>query len=223
MQAVSLKVGSLYTAEYVNELYKQLLTFDKNCVYYCMCDNEEGLNKDIVTIPITDDYPDRKWWNKTKLFEPGLFKEPTLYIDLDCYIHTDPTEFIDTAKLDKLNVLKTYWFFEEVAKVIHQCSVNTSVMVITENNCEPLWKDYKDNIEKMYKSFYGLDPWLYRRHKDNINYFKPGLAYSYKHGCHYPNDTKENVLRQLPICIFDDAQNRKEILNGLWRRPEAMG
>ena len=164
-----------------------------------MTDNAKGLNKDIRILPITDDYKDRKWWNKTKLFKPGLFKEPTLYMDLDCYIHKDPTPFIDTANLDKLNVLKTYWFFEEIAKVIHQCVVNTSVMVITENNSEPLWRDCKDNMEKMYKSFYGLDRWLYRRHKENINYFNPGLAYSYKHGCHYPDDIEKNTIRQLPI------------------------
>ena len=63
MQAVSLKVGNLYTAEYVNELYKQLLTFDKNCVYYCLCDNEEGLDTNIRVIKISDDFEARKWCN----------------------------------------------------------------------------------------------------------------------------------------------------------------
>ena len=104
MQAVSVKVGSLYTAEYVNQLYNQLLTFDKNSVYYCLCDNEEGLNKDIRVIPITDEYKDRKWWSKTKLFEPGLFSKPTIYLDLDCFIHLDPTPFLQQASEDKLNL-----------------------------------------------------------------------------------------------------------------------
>ena len=58
---------------------------------------------------------------------------------------------------------------------------------------------------------------------DNINFFKPGLAYSFKHGCVFPNDIKQNTLRQLPICIFDDAQDRDEVLNELWRSSEAMG
>ena len=47
MQAVSVKVGDTYGADYVNNLYNQLLTFDKNSVYYCLCDNEEGLDTNI--------------------------------------------------------------------------------------------------------------------------------------------------------------------------------
>ena len=223
MQAVSVKVGDAYSAKYVNELYKKLLTFDKNVVYYCLSDNREGLDNNIEVVNIKDEFKERKWWSKTSLFEPGLFNEPTIYLDLDCFIHLDLTPFLQQAKENKLNLLKTYWFSEGVATKIHQCTVNTSVMVINQNNCEPMWKEWKDNKEKIYKSFYGLDPWLYRRHKNNINFFKPGLAYSFKHGCVFPNDIKQNTLRQLPICVFDDVQNRDEVLNGLWRSSEAMG
>ena len=223
MQAVSVKVGDMYGADYVNNLYNQLLTFDKNSVYYCLCDNEEGLDTNIRVIKISDDFEERKWWNKVKLFEPGLFDQPTLYLDLDCFIHTDPTPFLECSVGDKLNVLKTYWFSEDMAAKIHQCTVNTSVMVIDENNCEPLWRDCKDNMEKMFKSFYGLDPWLYRRHMNNINFFKPNIAYSFKHGCLFPNDIEQNKLRQLPVCVFDDAVNRDEVLNGLWRNSKTVG
>ena len=106
MQAVSVKVGDTYGADYVNNLYNQLLTFDKNSVYYCLCDNEEGLDTNIRVIKISDDFEERKWWNKVKLFEPGLFDQPTLYLDLDCFIHTDPTPFLECSVGDKLNVLK---------------------------------------------------------------------------------------------------------------------
>ena len=217
MQAVSVKVGDAYSSNYVNQLYKQLLTFDQNVVYCCMTDNREGLDPNIEVIPITDEFKERKWWNKTKLFKPGLFDKPTIYLDLDCFIHTDPNIFFDINYQNKLCLLKTYWFNEDLATKIHQCTINSSIMVIFENNCEPVWKEIHDHIEKLYKSFYGLDPWLYRRHMNNINFFKPGLAYSYKHGCVFPDDTQQNVLRQLPICIFDDTKNRDEVLNGLWR------
>ena len=96
MQAVSVKVGDAYNSNFVNQLYKQLLTFDKNCVYYCLTDNGKELDPNIEVIPITDDFKERKWWNKTKLFEPGLFNKPTLYLDLDCFVHTDPTIFFNT-------------------------------------------------------------------------------------------------------------------------------
>ena len=93
MQAVSVKVGERYGPEYVNQLYKQLLSFDKNVVYYCMTDNAEGLNKNIEILPVKDEFGDRKWWTKIELFKPGLFEEATLYFDLDCFIHLDPGVF----------------------------------------------------------------------------------------------------------------------------------
>jgi len=223
MQAVSVKVGKLYGVEYVNQLYKQLLTFHKDCIYYCMTDDPEGLDKDIQIIKITDSFKERKWWNKIKLFEPGLFDQPTIYLDLDCYIHTSLDKFFETFKPDKLNILKTNWFSDGIAKKIHQCNVNSSIMVINDHNCEPMWKEYQDHIDRMYKSFYGLDPWLYRRHMSSMQFFQPGLAYSFKHGSMFPNDIDKNKLRQLPVCIFDDAQNRKEVLDGLWQSSEAMG
>jgi len=188
-----------------------------------MTDDPTGLHKDIKIIEITDDFEERKWWNKIKLFEPGLFDQPTIYLDLDCYIHTPLNKFFETYKPGKLNILKTNWFSDGIARKVHQCNVNSSIMIIDKDNCAPLWKECKANIEKMYKSFYGLDPWIYRRHKENIYYFEPGLAYSYKHGCVFPSDIEQNKLRQLPVCIFDDALDRYEILNGLWTSTKVMG
>ena len=217
MQAVSVKVGDRYGPEFVNQIYRQLLTFDKDIVYYCMTDDRRGLNKDIEVIPVADEFGDRKWWTKIELFKPGLFNEPTLYFDLDCFLHQSPWELLQDYNKDKLGVLKTYWFSDDIATKIHQCTVNTSVMMINESNCEPLWKECEDNMEKIYKSFYGLDPWIYRRHLNDTYFFQPGLTYSFKHGCVFPNDTESNKLRMVPVCVFDDVQNRDEILNELWQ------
>ena len=217
MQAVSVKVGERYGPEYVNQLYKQLLSFDKNVVYYCMTDNAEGLNKNIEILPVKDEFGDRKWWTKIELFKPGLFEEATLYFDLDCFIHLDPNVFLQKAPRDKLGVLKTYWFSNDIATKMHQCTINTSVMKINAYNSEPLWKDCQDNMEKIYKSFYGLDPWIYRRHLKNVFFYPAGHAYSYKHGCMFPNDIDSNKLRMLPVCILDDVHNRDEVLDELWQ------
>ena len=50
---------------------------------------------------------------------------------------------------------------------------------------------------------------------NNINFFDPGLVYSFKHGCVFPGDTQQNKFRQLPICIFDDTKNRAVIKNDI--------
>ena len=59
MQAVSLKVGTTYSARYVNQLYKQLKHADQRIEFTCLTDNSYGLKKEINVIPITDDYKDR--------------------------------------------------------------------------------------------------------------------------------------------------------------------
>jgi len=92
MQAVSVKVGDRYGPEYVNQIYRQLLSFDSNIVYYCMTDNKQGLNKNIEILSVADEFGDRKWWTKIELFKPGLFNGPTLYFDLDCFLHQGPWE-----------------------------------------------------------------------------------------------------------------------------------
>ena len=223
MQAVCLKVGKLYNAEYVNQLYKQIKRFHPDCELRCITDDSTGLHPDIIPMDVEDRFGSRKWWNKVRLFQPFLFEEPTIYLDLDCFVHGPLNKFFDTFVPGKLNILKTTWFSDGVATKIHQCNVNSSIMVIDKDNCAPLWEECISHIEKMYQSFYGLDPWIYRRHRENIYYFEPGLAYSYKHGCVFPNDIEQNKLRQLPVCIFDDALDRYEILNGLWASTKVMG
>jgi len=233
MQAVSLKVGTVYNARWVNQMYNQMKLVNPDVEFICLTDDPEGIKREIRIEPITDDFPDRKWWNKAKLFRPGLFDQPTLYLDLDCFVHQKfkrtaysqskevescpwgVTPFFNNAIKDKLNILKTYWFSDDMAMKIHQCNVNSSIMIIDENNGEPMWKDFIDNQELLYKSFYGLDPWLYRRHSNNLNFFKSKLAYSYKHGALFPDDIKSNTFRQLPICIFDDV-DKDIIMNTFW-------
>ena len=223
MQAVCVKVGKLYGVEYVNQLYKQLKRYHPDCELRCMTDDSSGLHPDIIILDIEDRFGKRKWWNKMRLFQPGLFEKPTIYLDLDCYVHGPLNKFFNAFVPGKLNILKTHWFSDGVATKIHQCNVNSSIMLIDKDNCAPLWDECNAHIEKMYYSFYGLDSWLYRRHMDKMHFFEPGLAYSFKHGCMFPNDIQQNKLRQIPVCIFDDAQNRKEVLNGLWQNSEAMG
>ena len=102
-----------------------------------------------------------------------------------------------------------------MAMKIHYCNINSSVMRLFDNNFEKQYCDWYDNKEKLYKSFYGLDAWFYRRHK--LDFFDPGIVYSYKFGSQFPNDVEQNKLRSdHAICVFDDCENRYDILKELW-------
>ena len=70
---------------------------------------------------------------------------------------------------------------------------------------------------KLYKSFYGLDSWIYRRHHNNTKYFPPGLAYSYRYGAKYPNDVEPEKIREgFVVCSFDDIEDKESKLKELW-------
>ena len=78
-----------------------------------------------------------------------------------------------------------------------------------------MYCDWLANWEKLYKSFYGLDMWFYRRHKIlQSRFFKRGHIYSYKFGSIYPNDIEQNEFRSNHVvCILDDVENKQEVLD----------
>jgi hypothetical protein len=69
METVCVKFGDLYSSEYVNQLYKQV-----GDPFYCMTEDREGIDSNIQILEANDELPERKWWNKTKLFKPGLME-----------------------------------------------------------------------------------------------------------------------------------------------------
>lgn len=209
-----MKVGKGYGSRYVNQLYKQVREFDD---VLCFTDDTEGLKKEVKVHKIDSWCPERLWWNKVMLFEPGLFNEKVVYVDLDSFIFSNPTQ-IKTYANEKLMLLKTYWFSEDTRNKIHMCDVNSSVMVIGPQGSEPLYKEWYDNKVKLFKSFYGLDHWIYRRHRSNIDYFPSGVAYSYRYGNQHPNDMDEFKIRDnIPIVVLDDIVEKDKALDILWR------
>ena len=88
METVCVKFGDLYSSEYVNQLYKQV-----GDPFYCMTEDREGIDSNIQILEANDELPERKWWNKTKLFKPGLMEGPFVYFDLDCYWEGSSDQF----------------------------------------------------------------------------------------------------------------------------------
>jgi hypothetical protein len=78
-----------YSAEYVVKLRNMVgRHLEKPFAFVCLTDRPEELPHDIDARPITP-YPQAAgWWNKIKLFAPGIFAEGerVLYLDLDIVI-----------------------------------------------------------------------------------------------------------------------------------------
>tara|TARA_B100000700_G_scaffold92134_1_gene104030 strand:- start:1137 stop:1829 length:693 start_codon:yes stop_codon:yes gene_type:complete len=217
IDAVCMKVGIAYKAEFVNQLYKQ---FSKHHVgdFYCYTDNPRGINPEVKCVTFEPRHDERMWWNKTYLWQPGLFNNPTVFFDLDCVIHNPIDQLVYRSSHDKPNFLRTHWFSDEMAKIVHNCNVNSSIMVIHQNNYEELWHEYKSNMEKIFKSFYGIDGWVFRRHSDLVNFLPPKLAYSLKYGSMYPDDSEQDVMRDSNhvVCILDNVQDKETVLKKMW-------
>lgn len=206
METVCVKFGDLYSSEYVNQLYKQV-----GDPFYCMTEDREGIDSNIQILEANDEFPERKWWNKTKLFKPGLMEGPFVYFDLDCYVNN----LKDIRWTENPQFIKTMWFSDDVARKVFSVNVNSSVMVIN-NNADFLWKEWYDNKQKLFKSFYGIDAWIYRRWLSNIQFIDPQIVYSYRYGHSWPDDVETNIFRDIPICIFDNVDNRDEVLKDIW-------
>lgn len=210
LDVVCMKVGVGYRHEFVNQLFHQVKNQVNN--FICWTDNPRGFDRNIETKIYNSFCEDRLWWNKVNLFEPGLFENDTIYLDLDCFVHGKLSKFIGLGQ-----ILKTTWFSDEINKYIFHCDVNSSVMHIQGNNFEQQYKDFQDNKDKIFKSFYGLDSWMYRRHRDSLKFFPKKLAYSYKYGSHFPEDITEYTKRDdHVVACFDDVEDKYDTLKKFW-------
>ena len=217
MEAVSkldvccLKIGDAYTSSNVNRLFEQTeQTTDINN-FICYTENRSGLNSNITVkgLPVNSPMDQRMWWNKVWLLDGSLHEEETIYVDLDVILHRDLRE------LPKGQIVETVWFSENISNIIHCCNINSSVMRFKDDNFKSMYLDWLANGEKIFKSFYGLDMWFYRRHKIMQSlFFDPKYIYSYKFGSSFPEDVEANTIRDdHVICVLDDVENKQEILN----------
>lgn len=210
-----LKLGWKYEPDHVNNLFKQVEKTTTINNFICYTDNPSLLNTNITCKQLKPIYNDRMWWNKVLLMEPELHERRTIYLDLDVYVHND----LNT--IEEGQVLKTNWFSDVVSDAIHGSNINSSVMVFDRDQWgheiwQSQWHNWNAYGDKLYKSFYGLDMWLYRHHKlIQYKFIESGLVYSYKFGCEFPNDIEQEVIRDDKVlCIFDDYDGDK--LKELW-------
>ena len=89
-----------YNARHVNILYKNCLkNIDIPFKFTCITDNKRGLNKDIQTIPVWNDFEKYGWcYRRLKTFSKEMIPilgERILSIDLDCIILKNITSLID--------------------------------------------------------------------------------------------------------------------------------
>jgi len=97
---LTMKWGTLYSAEYVNVLFNAAkANLDEDFIFVCLTDDLEGIDSDVVTHPIPEiGLPQSAWkagaWPKLSVFVSDLYglKGRALFIDLDTVISGDLSE-----------------------------------------------------------------------------------------------------------------------------------
>lgn len=85
---VCLKWGTKYSADYVNKLYAMVARhYTQNFQFYCITDDDTGINPSIKTRPLLDESL-TGWWHKLSLFKEKVhdIKGEILFLDLDIII-----------------------------------------------------------------------------------------------------------------------------------------
>ncbi len=114
------KWGKKYGPDYVNKLFYGIKSnTTKEFNFYCFTDDPTGLHKDIIVIPLKENW--EGWWGKATLFSSGEFslrvgvlivilefniKGCKVFIDLDMIITGNIDEILS---FDKVKLFKFIW------------------------------------------------------------------------------------------------------------------
>ena len=105
MNILTLKVGTKYDYRYVNNLYEGLKANSTvNFNFYCYTDDHKNLNKNIITIPITNVEKYKLQWHKLEFHNSGFANiksgETCLILDIDWIIINNMNDILN-HKLSK--------------------------------------------------------------------------------------------------------------------------
>ena len=169
MNIITVKVGTKYNSNDVNELYSSIYNN-----FYCMTDDPEGLNPNIKVIPCEEGLDGV--WNKLALFKLKLGK--LLYLDLDVTIQKDLTPLYDK---DSFTMVKCYWkplkmlFDGWLDNKDH--NINSSVMVLHNNDNIDIWDKFMEDPEYYMLKYHGIDHFIWHEGFTS-QYWEQGLIYS---------------------------------------------
>ena len=145
---LTLKVGTKYSAEYVNKLY---LNIKKNTTvnfkFYCYTEDSKGILPEIKIIPLNNPDEFQLQWHKLKLHKndfasiaPG---EKCLLLDID-WIVIDNIDEILTYDLPQnhIGVFERWW-----SNLRHFCKLNGGFQMFYMCDTHYIWNDFNKNPE----------------------------------------------------------------------------
>lgn len=162
INVICLKWGNKYGPEYVNRLYRSLMSNIKDVEwkFWCFTDDHQGINPDVTTVSLP--YADQldSWWNKIWLFSEGVPFGPgesIFYIDLDTLVTRDITDMI-TDSSQRLVALRD--FYHGIAKTAN--SMGSGLMRWRHGDYYNIWQEFIKDPTGAIESIkpYGDQRWI---------------------------------------------------------------
>ena len=154
---LTLKVGTKYGSEYVNNLFRSI---KKNSTepftLYCYTEDPIGLDNDIVVVPLKEPSEFALQWHKVKFHEANFAGiatgEKCLILDID-WIITEDMDAILNYKLPKnaFGCFERWW-----SNLRHLCAINGGFQMYHMGDTNHLWEIFKTDAE-YWQSYYVLN------------------------------------------------------------------
>ena len=218
---ICLKWGDKYGPHYVNRLYNQCQKFiNVPFTFYCVTDNNEGLNPNIHTLDITPfSAKEGSWGGKVFTFEKisvlssNTFNEKgkCILFDLDILILNDLTKYLKSLNTRKPVFINNSWSDpKNIAKNYGKitCHINSS-FIVSNKNMFPVYRKINSHYDYFSMKFSSLDRTINYNCMDLISFHDDNIVYAYSFGAKHPDDMEPYKRRDdYKLCLFNTSHGR---------------
>jgi len=221
---MTMKWGDKFSPEYPNLIHR-MAKKHMPCEFqsYCMTDNGTGLDSDIQIVECTekwlwDDITNNDQWFfwdgiKMSLFSPELcgIKGKILFSDLDNLFIGPMDRVIETPTpaIIECNWMPPWHVGMDGANYFLTMLFNASLIYVDNEQSvtNEIWTHFTTNYNKIKRSLYSTDAYLWRVWRHKMNVYPSRTVYSYNRGAAYPDNYTMGVKKYQyrpdhAVCIF---------------------
>ena len=212
---ICLKIGDLYSPDYVNNLYKAVRKYTDND-FICFTDDSTGIDPGVICHTMLPRSSEGWWptWSKIEIFgrEELRWYDKKVYFDLDMVIQGDITPILNHDA--DWAMIRCKW--KGIKFRIDRPNVpylNSSCMVWKDISW--IYKKWESDWRSIVKNYIGTDVW-YHRNKITATCL-PDFFYSYREGdrpSHYWENDCQPHFEYMPdylVCLFHQEPNIHEL------------
>ena len=213
---LTFKCGDKYDYRSVNMLYRSIeLHYDKPFKFYCMTDNADGLDNDIIVLPMQDDF--KYDFNSVSMMKKGFAGipdgEPCVMMDIDIEVVSDPSIVFDyELRPHEMGFIHKWW----------QYPYQKGSFI-----CGMLYRYTSGELDKFYQRFI-KNPEHYTHHYTKVNGDEHKLLRPHVH-VHGEQDYVLECagiynfhMHLFPSFIAENLQPELEFNHGTWPMGERL-